>query len=658
MWQKYEIYEGTDLGAVYSPQETVFRLWAPEADSVVLRLYKSGSGVSLYRSVPMDKDEGGTWVCRVEGDLDGVYYTYLICSGDEERESYDPYAKAAGVNGMRSMVVCLEKTDPPGFAEEGICWAIEGGVLTAHGGRGCGQDSNPPGSFLMDLPHAVVTEISVRDMTADDFSGVSEEWRGRFLGLTERGTVDLAGNPSGLDYLRSLGVTHVQIMPFYDFGSIDEAAPLEGQYNWGYDPVNYNVPEGSYATDAGRGEVRIRECKQMIAAIHRAGMGVVMDVVFNHVYDAESSAFHLCAPGYFFRMDGEKYSNASGCGNEIASERPMVRKYILDSLKYWVQEYHIDGFRFDLMGVLDVGTMRQVREELLALNPNILIYGEGWTCSESVLQEKQRALKKNSCLVPGVGMFSDDMRDTIKGNVFLPEDTGFVNGSPKLSEELRFAVAAAVKHPQVKAQKPWAPDPCSVVNYVSCHDNLTLWDKLMLTQPEAWERDRVAMNQLAAAIIFTSQGMPFFLCGEEAARTKPDGEGGYLDNSYQNPVEINRFDYDRLTEYSMLTDYYRGLIQFRKTHADLWYTDAEQLAKGLRFQKTRKGVVAFTLRGDGESAFVVYNGRVKPSEVELPEGEWEICVDGEQAGIRCLRKKQGTVSVHGISALVGIQRDV
>ena len=432
-----------DLGAVYSSDETGFRLWAPVADEVFLCLYKTGDGDDLIKRVRMEKSEGGTWFSLQTGDLDKTYYTYELKYGDRLIESYDPYARACGVNGLRSMVIDLAKTNPEGFS----------------------QDKGPDCAEVTD---AIITEISVVDTTADKSSGVKNA--GRFLGLTEEGTVSAEGMATALDHIKELGVTHVQIMPSFDFASIDESSDKE-QYNWGYDPLNYNIPEGSMSSDPFHGEVRIREYKQMVKAFHDNGIGVIMDVVYNHTFNIEGNSFQKTAPDYFYRKDGDRYSDASACGNEVASERPMVRKYIIDSLCYWVSEYHIDGFRFDLMGVLDIETMNQARAALVKLKPDIILYGEGWTGGDSVMPADQRALKVNVSKMPGYGMFSDDIRDSVKGHVFYYDQLGFADGGTGKENDIRYAVTGAVKHPQVDydrytytAEGAWAVRPGNSIN--------------------------------------------------------------------------------------------------------------------------------------------------------------------------------------------------
>ena len=545
-------YDGNDLGAVYTKKYTAFRLWAPTADAVTLCLYREGDGDCLSDTLPMKRDVQGTWTIRVDGDLRHVYYTYRLERSGKTVESQDPYSVAVGVNGQRSMVLDLKETDPENFKE----------------------DHGPVFSNRTDL---VICEISVLDSTADGSSGV--KYPGKYLGLAEKGTKNKEGEATGLDYLKSLGITHVQIMPMYDFASIDEAAPKKREYNWGYDPLNYNVPEGSFSTDPFHGEVRIREMKEMIAAFHREGIGVIMDVVYNHTYDLDS-CLQKCEPDYYYRMNGTRYSNASACGNEIASEQPMMRKYIVESVCYWAREYHVDGFRFDLMGVLDIDTMNEISRRLKEINPYIILYGEGWTGGTSTMPEFRRAMKRNARMLDGIGMFSDDIRDMVRGHVFYNKDCGYVSGKEKMKVAVRYCATGGVWHPQVDyaaytyaAGGTWTDTPEKVINYVSCHDNLTLWDKLQISRPDCDAGERLAMNRLAAAMVFTAQGVPFFLSGEEFARTKPAGKNGEVsENSYNLPYETNVLRYDWNDEQKELQQYYRGLIAFRKAHKGLRMT--------------------------------------------------------------------------------------
>ena len=607
-------YEGNDLGAVYHKAYTSFRLWAPTADAVTLCLYQEGNGDCLIGEIPMERDIKGTWRHQEDGDLRHVYYTYRLQRGQETVESQDPYAVAAGVNGQRSMVLDLRETDPEGFKD----------------------DHGPAVKSRTDL---VICEISVLDATSDASAGVKN--RGTFLGLTEKKTTNKQKEPTGLDYLKSLGITHVQIMPSYDFASIDESDPEKKEYNWGYDPLNYNVPEGSFSTDPYHGEVRIREYKQMVAAFHKEGIGVIMDVVYNHTFDL-NSCLQKCEPDYYYRMLGDKYSDASACGNEIASEKPMMRKYIVDSVCYWAKEYHLDGFRFDLMGVLDIATMNELSRRLKEINPHIILYGEGWTGGPSPLPEYKRALKKNARMLNHIGMFSDDIRDMIRGHVFYNKDCGYVSGRHNMENSVRYCVTAGVWHPQVNyaeyayaAGGPWTETPQAVINYASCHDNLTLWDKLLVSRPDCSVQERFAMNRLAAAIVMTAQGVPFFLSGEEFARTKPvAGTQEVSENSYNLPYETNALRYDWSAEQKELQEYYRGLIAFRKAHAGLRMQTAQEIRENLTFlEGLPEQMVAFTIRQKEERLLVVYNASGRSEKLMLPDDkEWTVYIDDTHAG--------------------------
>jgi pullulanase len=532
------------------------------------------------------------------------------------------------------MVINLRETDPEGFE----------------------KDRGPSYRTRTDL---VICEISIADATADTTSGVG--YPGKFLGLTEPETKNPEGQSTGLSYLKELGITHVQIMPMYDFASIDEARRGQEQYNWGYDPLNYNVPEGSYSTDSFHGEVRIRECKEMIAAFHKAGIGVIMDVVYNHTYNLES-CLQKCEPNYFYRKNGRKFSNASGCGNEIASEHAMAHKYIVDSVCYWAREYHLDGFRFDLMGVLDVETQNDLAARLRVINPGIILYGEGWTGGASPLPEYRRAVKKNVRLLDGIGMFSDDIRDTIRGPVFYNRERGFVGGAPGYENAVRYSAVGAVWHPQVDygayhftSGGPWAENPRQVINYASCHDNLTLWDRLSVSCPEKTRASRYAMNRLAAAMVFTAQGVPFFLSGEEFARSKPIGSSGEVsENSYNLPLSTNVLRYKWDEEQLALQEYYRGLIAFRKAHRGLRLATGEQIRRQIHFvEGLPDQVIAFTICDEGETLFIIYNATEQEVELPLPaRGVWKLYIDGQHAGTEVLVAAKKTAAIAAVSCHV------
>ena len=631
----YEVYTGNDLGAVYSPKMTRFKVWAPEAESVKLNLYKQGEGDNLIEQHIMKKSANGTYVFEKQGDCNGIYYTYTVVNHGEKQEAVDPYTKAAGVNGQRGMVINLAKTNPQGFELDGY--------------------RNPE-----HITDAIIYEGSVRDFTMDESSGVFHN--GKFLGLTEANTTNHFGEATALDYISGLGVTHVQILPAFHFETVDEKNQ-KAQYNWGYDPDNYNVPEGSYAVSPYDGTVRIQEMKQMVLALHSRGIGVIMDVVFNHTYRRDDSNLQKIVPGYYYRSDETGYTDGSGCGNEVASDRPMVQKLIVDSLIYWAKEYHIDGFRFDLMGVLDIDTMNVIAERLKEIRPDIYLYGEGWNGGPSSLAEEKRAFKASAKKMPGIGMFNDDIRDTIKGSVFYDDHLGFVNGGTHLENALRYGITGAVAHPQVDydayGSKPWAKEPGQSINYVSCHDNYTLWDKLSVSCPEASEEKKKAMNRLCAAIVFTSQGVPFIQAGEEFLRSKPLPEKkGFAENSYNMPDAVNSIKWDNIHEYPDMIAYYKGLMALRKAHPVFRMQSEAEMTQNLCFLlDTPENVVAYLLKGKGaddtpENILVIFNGNDEEILYNLPEGKWKILVDDKTAGADGKKIISEKADVEPLSALV------
>ncbi len=631
----YEVYTGNDLGAVYSPKMTRFKVWAPEAESVKLNLYKQGEGDNLIEQHVMKKSVNGTYVFEKQGDCNGIYYTYTVVNHGEEQEAVDPYTKAAGVNGQRGMVINLAKTNPQGFELDGY--------------------RNPE-----HITDAIIYEGSVRDFTMDESSGVFHN--GKFLGLTEANTTNHFGEATALDYISDLGITHVQILPAFDFETVDEKNQ-KAQYNWGYDPDNYNVPEGAYAVSPYDGAVRIQEMKQMVLALHSRGIGVIMDVVFNHTYRRDDSNLQKIVPGYYYRSDETGYTNGSGCGNEVASDRPMAQKLIVDSLIYWAKEYHIDGFRFDLMGVLDIDTMNVIAERLKEIRPDIYLYGEGWNGGPSSLAEEKRAFKASAKKMPGIGMFNDDIRDTIKGSVFYDDHLGFVNGGTHLENALRYGITGAVAHPQVDydayGSKPWAKEPGQSINYVSCHDNYTLWDKLSVSCPEASEEKKKAMNRLCAAIVFTSQGVPFIQAGEEFLRSKPLPEKkGFAENSYNMPDAVNSIKWDNIHEYPDMIAYYKGLMALRKAHPVFRMQSEAEMTQNLCFLlDTPENVVAYLLKGKGaddtpENILVIFNGNDEEILYNLPEGKWKILVDDKTAGADGKKIISEKADVEPLSALV------
>ena len=627
-------YGGDDLGATWSPEKTTFRVWSPTADAVSVHLYESGHEGGLedmLQSIPMTPDVNGTWVATVEGNLNGTYYTYGVMHGDVIVEACDPYARTTGVNGKRAMVIDLDSTDPEGWEND--------------------RDPHYDGG----ITDAIIYELHVRDLSSDPSSGIANT--GKFLGLTERGTVNSEGISTGLDHILSLGVTHIHLLPSYDYASVDETDP-DAAFNWGYDPVNYNVPEGSYSTDPYNGEVRVREFKQMVKSLHDNGISVIMDVVYNHVYDAEAFCFNNIVPGYFSRIGQDGiYSNGSICGNDTATERSMVRKYIVDSVKYWADEYHIDGFRFDLAGLIDTETLNECITEVHKTHPNVIFYGEGWTMSTQVTKEDYTlATQSNSTEVPGFSFFSDFIRDSIRGSNSNASKTGYVSGGGGFTNNIRDSFLG----------KPtWCKTPEQVVNYASCHDGYSLWDRLTLSTSDRTLEDRVKMNNLSAAIVLTSQGTPLFQAGEEMLRSKPLADGGYSHNSYNLPDSVNSIKWDDLNDpmYQDVVDYYTGLIAFRKAHPALRMTSAEDVAQYITVLKDLEfNVNAFHIapgaNGEENSIVVIFNPRTEATTITLPEGSWDICVNGEDSGTETIATVEGTVEVAPISACVLVQAPV
>ena len=606
-----ENYYTGPLGPDYTPGGTCLRLWAPTAEAVTVTLYHKGDGGAVLGTEPLVRGAHGVWSVWLPGEQHGRYYTFAVTVNGITRETGDPYARAAGVNGVRSMIVDLARTAPSGWE----------------------RDVRPT------IPPAqrAVWEVSVRDFSQDAASGVRPAWRGKYMAFTQQGTT-LHGDgihPTCLNYLKRLGVKYVQLMPIFDFGSVDEAKPLLRQYNWGYDPTNFNVPEGSYSTDPTRGEVRIRECREMIAALHAAGIGVVMDVVYNHTYRTENP-LNSTVPYYFFRQNPDgSFSNGSGCGNEFASERPMARRYLIDSILYWAKEYHIDGFRFDLMGLYDAESINAVRAALDALpgGRDILLYGEPWQGGASQLHRYEANKANLAMLNERVGIFCDDTRDAIKGGCFDAREPGYVEGKPGSFWDIGAAVAAWCRSDRLP---PHAPS--QIVSYVSAHDNFTLWDKLLCVRyekPEFTARDTVALaqNRLAAGIYLTSFGLPFMQAGEEFARTKKG-----VSNSYRSSPTLNRLDWNRAEKYHALVDYYRGLLALRAAFPRLGSTD-RHAPEALQFFALEQPLVGWMLPavwGDGaawSALCVFYNPTDTACTVSLPAGQWKLLSDGTSSSL-------------------------
>ena len=617
-------YDGKDLGVRCTEEGTVFKVWSPFAQKIELRLYRN-DGEEACVIKEMEPEDKGVWKQAFTENLHGMYYDYLVHIEEKKLRTADPYATGCNCNGRKSMVVDLKRTDPEGFRE----------------------DKAPAAE-----KEQIIYELHIKDFSYDKESGMPEIYRGKYKAFTVQGTN--GKYPTCMDYLKELGITHVHLLPFFDYGSVDEAGS-DGQYNWGYDPLNYNVPEGSYATDVSDGTVRIRECKEMVQALHKNGIRVVMDVVYNHTY-SEDSWLQRMVPGYYYRhREDGSLSDGSACGNDIAAGRAMVDNYIVDSVMYWAKEYHIDGFRFDLMGLLTVELMNRIRRELNAEfgEGEKLLYGEPWRADTSPMEDgTSAALKENTeSLDDGIGIFSDDTRDVIKGHVFDEKEPGFVNGGSSLEALLLFAVTG-----WRDGGTCFMPKSCAqIINYVSAHDNFTLWDKLVYSMHEKPEfekkyEDVLSANKLAAFIYFTCQGNLFMQAGEEFGRTKW-GEG----NSYNSLPEINMLKWSQSVEYKELVEYYKGLIRLRKKLPGLCDKSASASTRITEKKIYKSGVVSF--RVDNRSAseegveelLVIYNADSEDYPFRLPEGRWAVLVDAEAADLRRVlhtEEKEVVVAAH------------
>ncbi len=629
----YPVYNGKDLGLTYRRGSSFFRIWSPPAEQAELVLYDQALGGEAVSRLEMRRSGQGTWIVTAGGDLLGKFYAFrVMINGKWHNEVPDPYAKAVGVNGRRAMVVDLAASNPAD-------WAMDKAPVMAH------------------PTDAVVYELHVRDASIDPGSGIRA--KGKFLGLTETGTKNAAGLSTGLDHLKELGVTHVHLLPSYDFFTVDETQPDKPQYNWGYDPLNYNVPEGSYSTNPYDGLTRIREFKQLIKTLHDNGIKVVMDVVYNHTMLTEDSWFNQLVPGYYYRQDAKgNFSNATACNNETASERPMFRKFMLESVKYWVEEYHVDGFRFDLMGVHDIITMNLISDELHRIKPDILLYGEGWTAGASPLPDSLRALKKNATSLRGIAVFSDDIRDGIKGSVFEHTDRGFASGKPGMEETIKFGVVSAMQHPQVDysrvnySKAPYAAFPSNVVSYAECHDNHVLWDKLAISAFSNSEAERRDMHKLALGIVLTSQGISFLHAGTEFLRSKQG-----VENSFESGDSINAINWDLKTKNRDVFDYVQALIAMRKAHPAFRMTGATLVAQHIEFITAEDNLISFTINGaaEGDSwkkVLVVYNGSAGSRKVELPAGKWKPFIVGNKV-VEGKTKFSGDVPPFSMAVLYG-----
>lgn len=611
-FEEYPIPEGKLVEMEYSPIETKFTLWAPTAEEVRVLLYDSGNEGSAYQTLSLEMGEDGIWNTSIKEDLKGKFYTFNVkVNGKWLGDTPGIMAKAVGVNGKRATVIDLRSTDPEGWA----------------------NDVRP---LLKDYADIIVYEMHHRDFSLDSVSGIRN--KGKFLALTELGTTTSQGEKTGIDHLKELGVTHVHILPSYDYASVDESKPDKAQYNWGYDPQNYNVPDGSYSTDPYKPDVRIKEFKQMVQALHKAGIRVVLDVVYNHTFNTEESNFERTVPGYFYRQtkDG-KPANGSGCGNETASDRAMMRKYMVESVLYWINEYHIDGFRFDLMGIHDIETMNEIRAAVDKIDPSIFIYGEGWAASAPQLDQEELAMKANIYKMPRIAAFSDEMRDGLRGGWDDDRKGAFLIGQPGHEMSIKFGLVGAVKHPQVindsvnYSKEPWALQPTQMISYVSCHDDMCLADRLKATMPDATDEERASLHKLAETFVFTSQGVPFIFAGDEMMRDKKG-----IHNSYNSPDSINTIDWRNKTIHHDVFDYVRELITLRKNHPAFRMGDADKVRQYMEFLPVEgSNLVAFILKdnanGDSwKNIIVAFNSRKEPAKLSIPAGRYTIvCKDGK-----------------------------
>ena len=609
----------------YSPEETTFKLCAPaNAKNVKVRIYQEGMGGKAVKSAKM-KYQNGLWTATVQGDLLGRFYTFDAGYG----ETPGVFAKAVGVNGQRGAIINDMKTWP----EDWCC------------------DQHPVIKSPADL---VVYELHHRDFS---IARKDAKYPGKYLALTE---------PWAIDHLKALGVNAVHILPSYDYGSVDETELDTPQYNWGYDPVNYNVPEGGYSTNPYDPAARIREFKQMVQALHKAGIAVILDVVYNHTYNIDNSNFQKTYPDYYYRKNADgSYSNGSGCGNETASEKPMMRRFMIESVKYWYNEYRVDGFRFDLMGCHDIETMNIIRQELSKLDPSIFIYGEGWSASSCTLPNDQLGMKANIPQMPGIAAFSDEIRDALRGPFSDDSKPGWLGGAPDCEESLKFGIVGAISHPQVDMSKvnyskaPWAIEPTQMMSYVSCHDDMCLVDRLKASIPslklstgklsDAQMDELIRLDLLAQTAVFTSQGVPFMLSGEELLRNKKG-----VHNSYESPDSINQLDWQNKVRYPQVFKYYQDLIALRKNHPAFRLGDAHLVRKHLEFLKTPQGVVAFRLkdyagRDDWRNIIVILNVNRETATVDIPKGMYVVvCQDGKI-------DEQSTNKIFGRRTTVGPQ---
>ena len=634
-FELYPVRTGSLTEMEYTPEATKFTLWSPTAEEVRLMLYDEGEGGHAYETVKMELGEDGTWATVVNKNLLNKFYTFNVKINDKwQGDTPGINAHAVGVNGKRAAIIDWKATNPEGWE----------------------NDQRPPLKSPADM---IIYEMHHRDFSVDSTSGIKN--KGKFLALTEHGTMNSDKLLTGIDHLIELGVTHVHLLPSYDYASVDETKLDENQYNWGYDPLNYNVPDGSYSTDPYQPATRVKEFKQMVQALHKAGIRVILDVVYNHTFNTAESNFERTVPGYFYRQkeDGT-LANGSGCGNETASERPMMRKFMIESVLYWMKEYHIDGFRFDLMGVHDIETMNEIRKAVDEVDSTVCVYGEGWAAETPQYPADSLAMKKNVAYMPGIAVFSDEFRDGLCGSVWEKGKGAFLAGVRGGENSVKFGIVGAIEHPQVRydsvnySRQAWAGQPTQMISYVSCHDGLCLVDRLKASMPGATPEQLVRLDKLAQTVVFTSQGIPFIYAGEEVMRDK-QGVG----NSYKSPDAVNAIDWRRKTTNGDVFMYYKRLIDLRKSHPAFRMGDAEKVRKHLEFLPVEgQNLIAFRLKdhanGDSwEDIIVAFNSRITPARLAVPAGKYTVvCKDGV-IDVRGLGTQTGTeVIIPGQSALI------
>ena len=616
-------YNDNDLGYELKGKRHVFKVWSPIADEMNLCIYEEYDEIE-GKEYPMKKSDKGVWNISLEENLNNKFYTFIALIDGVRMEGVDPYAKAISVNGEKGAIIDFSQTNPYGWEFHSIPQ------------RAYGTDS-------------IIYEVNIRDLSSDNESGIKN--KGKFLGLTEKNTVGPNGVKTGLSHIKELGVTHIQLMPVFDFATIDESKPLSSdKYNWGYDPANYNAPEGSYSTDPFNPLARIKEFKEVIKSIHESGMSVIMDVVYNHMYDVEKSGFNKLMPGYYFRYDREgKLSNESMCGNGIASENAMVRKFIVDSIMYWVNEYKIDGFRFDLMGLLDIDTMNKIRQELDNVDPNIILIGEGWNM-QSMLSHEKKAIQSNAYKLKNIAFFNDKIRDGLRGNSFYHDDKGFLSGGYNKEHDVKSAIVGGIRYSD-NLQTWGEVDPNQVVNYIECHDNHTLYDKLSLTVNNAEEIKY--MSRLGASIILLSQGIPFLHAGQEFLRSK-----NRVENSYNAPDSINNISWRRKAENIDTFNYVKGLIALRKSYSEFRMKSVEEIKNRLIFINTPVNSVGYKIIDNDrrETVIVIHNSNKHRIKVDFDcHKKFNIVVNKERAGVEVIESiDDNKLFVEGLSTLVAI----